>query len=192
MSCRQGGAVALLAGCLAAAAPAGAEEWRSALSVFAGRMTWGDYGTIAYSPQDIDWAGSRLYGLAWSRDRPAGWGGLRVGWEAQLVAHEGVSNHVAVNLPATVRYRFADPVIPWQGAAFGLGVSIASEPPELEEERKGQSQQVLPYWLMELEFGRPSWRAAPFLRIHHRSDGFIFAPFDTGSNAVAVGLRVSF
>ncbi|WP_138470959.1 hypothetical protein [Poseidonocella sp. HB161398] len=180
---------AVLAAGVAAASEGG---WSSALSAFAGRMTWGDYGTIAYAPGSIDWAESRLYGLAYSRDRALGGHGVRIGWEAQLVAHEGVSNHVAVNLPATIRYRAADPVLPWQGAAFGLGASFASEAPELEKERKGQSQQVLPYWFMELEFGKPSWEVAPFLRIHHRSDGFIFAPFDTGSNAVVLGLRHAF
>ncbi len=191
MSGRAGGALALLAGfVLAGSAAAG--EWSSAVSGFAGRMTWGDYGTIAYSPQEIDWADSRFYGLAYSRDRATGWGGLRLGWEMQLVVHEGISDHVALNVPATVRYRVADPVVPFQGAAFGLGASFASETPRLEVERKGQSQRVLPYWFMELEFGKPSWRASPFLRIHHRSDGFVFAPFDTGSNAVAAGLRLSF
>ncbi|WP_108257642.1 hypothetical protein [Mangrovicoccus ximenensis] len=192
MACGKGGPAALAAGWMVLAGGAGAQGWDSALAAFGGRMTWGDYGTIAYEPGDIEWADERLWGLAWSRDRATAMGGLRLGWEAQLVVHEGVSDHVAVNIPATIRYRFADPVIPWQGAAFGLGVSVASAAPELEKQRKGRSQAVLPYWLMELEFGKPSWGFSPFLRIHHRSDGFVFAPFDTGSNAVVAGVRVPF
>ena len=163
------------------------------VSLMAGRMTWDDYGTLAYAPQDIDWAPSRfvagIYGRHWALTaRPR----VRLGYEAAVLIHDGVNDHIELTLPAVIRYRALDPVVPWQGAAFGLGVSIASTPPELEIARKGQSQRAIPHWFMELEFGKPDWAVAPFLRIHHRSDGFIFADFDTGSNGVGLGLRWQF
>lgn len=177
------------------AGPATAELWedrQQAVSVFGGQMTWNDYGTIAYKPGDVEWADSHFAGVAYSRDWEGPIPQIRLGFEAQLVTHWGINDHVALNLPATIRYRALDPWIPVQGAAFGLGFSFASEPPQIEIERKGKSQEVLPYWFMEIEFGTPDWRAVPFVRIHHRSDGYIFADYDTGSNGVAAGVRVPF
>ncbi|MEM8554078.1 MAG: hypothetical protein AAGF71_04540 [Pseudomonadota bacterium] len=162
------------------------------LAVFAGQMTFDDYGTIAYDPGNIDWADSHLAGLAYSQKWRDISQRFTLGWEVQLIGHTGINDHVELNIPVWIRYNPIDPWFPFQSAGFGVGPSFASSPPELEIERKGQSQRAMPTWFMELEFGDPDWVVSPFIRIHHRSDGYIFADFDTGSNGVVAGVRFSF
>lgn len=168
-------------------------EGQTSLSVFAGHMTNDGWETVVLRPSQIDWVDDRVLGLAVARDWAIQGTNLRFGVEGSLVKHTGpIQDHVEVNAPLTLRYRAPDPVIPVQGAAFGLGLSYAGDRPQVEVARKGDSQKLLAHWFAEVELGTPDWAVAPFVRLHHRSDGYIIAPFDTGSNAVVVGLRYRF
>lgn len=182
---------------VALAGPVAAKELafsdpQMAFSGFAGQMTDDGWETIVLSPQDTEWLDSHLGALILSKDWAFGDPRLRVGFEGQVVKHWGDQDHMEFNVPATIRYRALDPVIPVQGASFGLGLSYATEVPQVEVDRKGDSQRLLAHWYAEVEFGKPDWAVYPFLRLHHRSDGYVIADFDTGSNAVVFGIRAPF
>ncbi len=184
-----------LAAALWAAEPASASlddpVRRGALAV-AGSMTADSWETVLGFEDDIQWTAPRLVGGGAYLERAVLWHRLWVGAEALALLHMDADPHWEVTLPATLRYRALDPWVPFQGAAAGLGVSYATATPELEIARKGESNRFLLHWFVELEFGRTSWAAAPFLRLHHRSDGFGLVDVDTGSNGVLLGLRVPF
>ncbi len=77
-------------------------------------------------------------------------------------------------------------------AAFGLGLSYATELPEVEVEIEGESQQLLIYWVMELTAGplRSPWAVS--LRLHHRSVAWGLMADEGGMNAVGLGVRWKF
>ncbi|MEM1130730.1 MAG: hypothetical protein AAGH83_09435 [Pseudomonadota bacterium] len=181
--------ICLACGCSATGALA---EPRDAVSIFAGQMTEDSWDDIFEEPGGIDWEQSWLGGMALSRDWPIYQTGLSFGVEGQALIHAGDQSHLEFNLPVVLRYRLPPNPVPVSGAAFGIGLSWASEVPEIEVERKGDSQRLLVYWMIELELGRSDWDLLPFLRVHHRSDGESVADFDTGSNAVLAGLRYRF
>lgn len=185
-------AVSLGAANGAAAEAMSFEDPQWSFSVFAGQMANDGWETIVLDPTEIEWLDSNLAAAVIGRDWTLGNPRLRFGFEGQLVKHWGDQDHYEISVPLTVRYRALDPWIPLQGASFGLGLSWASEVPKIEVERKGESQQVLAHWYAEVEFGRPDWVVYPFLRLHHRSDGYVIADFDTGSNGVVFGLRYPF
>lgn len=189
--------VSLVAAATVAAANVAAEgltfeDPQTTLSVFAGQMTDDGWETIVLKPSETEWIDSYLAAAVIGRDWTVWNPRLRFGIEGQLVKHWGEQDHVEISVPLTIRYRALDPWIPVQGASFGLGLSYASEVPQVEVDRKGDSQKWLAHWYAELEFGKPDWTVYPFLRLHHRSDGYVIADFDTGSNGVVFGLRYPF
>jgi len=113
--------------------------------------------------------------------------------EGQVAYNFGAQSHWELNLAAGPRwYRF-----PWSNvvdtsAAFLLGLSVASEVPEVEVELEGESEQLLIYWAMELTLGPPRADWALTLRLHHRSTGFGLFAEEGGMNAVALGVRYAF
>lgn len=180
----------MLRACVAAADESPA--LRNAVSLFGGELTGDGWETIVHSPGETDYRSSWLAGVGVSHEWPIFDPRLSLGLEGQLVRHFGEQTHWEVNAPVVLRYRALAPALPLSGAAFGLGLSYASERPEIEADRKGQAQRMLAYWMAEIEFGKPGWAALPFIRLHHRSDGYFIADFDTGSNAVVFGLRHRF
>ncbi len=165
---------------------------RNSFSVFGGQMTNDGWETIVIRSGDTEWLDSNLAGAVIARDWTAFNPRLRFGIEGTVVKHWGQQDHVEFDVPLYVRYRALNPPVPVQGVAFGLGLSYAMEVPQVEVDRKGQSQKLIAHWFAELEFGKPDWVVYPFLRLHHRSDGYVLADFDTGSNAVVIGLRYPF
>jgi phytoene dehydrogenase-like protein len=86
---------------------------------------------------------------------------------------------------------------PWNdkvatSVAFGLGLSYATELPELEVELEGDSSQLLVYWVAELTAGPPEASWAVSLRLHHRSVAYGLFGEEGGMNAVGLGLRYTF
>ena len=85
-------------------------------------------------------------------------GALSLEAEGQVVYNFGDQDHWEFNVvPIVVRWH----KFPWShrvetSAAFGLGLSYATELPEVEVEIEGESQQLLIYWVMELTAGRCS------------------------------------
>jgi len=121
-------------------------------------------------------------------------GALTFEAEGQVVRHFGDQWHWEFNaVPIVLRWhRF-----PWShrvetSAAFGLGLSYATELPPVEVELEGESHQTLVYWLLEMTAGPPDARWAATLRIHHRSVAFGLMGDEGGMNAVGLGLRYRF
>jgi hypothetical protein len=87
--------------------------------------------------------------------------------------------------------------LPWDEhlattAAFGLGLSYAGEPPEVEVEIEGDSEQWLIYWVAELTAGPTDAPWAIALRLHHRSTAFGLMGEEGRMNAMGLGLRWRF
>jgi hypothetical protein len=118
-------------------------------------------------------------------------GALTIEAEGQVVKHFGDQTHWEFNaIPIVLRWhRF-----PWServatSAAFGLGLSYATELPPVEVALEGESHQTLVYWLLEMTAGPKDARWAVSLRIHHRSVAYGLMGDDGGMNAVGLGLR---
>lgn len=162
-----------------------------AATVFGGVMLDNTWDEIFLDPAGLQFEGSGLVGVAVSREvwRPRRW--LSGEIEGQLVRHVDGQTHWELNAPvATVRAQ------PFSGvdasAAFGVGISVASETPRLEVENEGDSQPVMAYWMIEVEAGLPAedWRVVG--RVHHRSTAYGLFGEDGGANALAIGLRRRF
>lgn len=179
-------AVLMLIGTLAQADP----DHRFYFDRFAGVMTEGVW-EQALNPFEADFADSALVGVGFGWDRRLGQGRFRFGAEVQAVAHAGRQDHFEVNAMAVLRYLPPNPVPRrFESFAFGLGLSHASEVPQVEIDRSGASQRTFVYWYGELEFDLPDVDNSAFLRLHHRSDGYGFFETDSGSTAITIGLRV--
>lgn len=112
----------------------------------------------------------------------------------QAVRHFGEQTHWEFNaIPISLRWhRF-----PWSrsvatSAAFGLGLSYATDLPPVEVELEGETRRLLVYWMMELTAGPVDSRWAFSLRIHHRSEAYGLMGDAGGMNAVGLGLRYRF
>lgn len=120
--------------------------------------------------------------------------GLRFEVEAQVVRYFGQQDHWEFNLPiVTARWsRF-----PWSqtldtSVAYGLGLSWTSEKPALEIQNQGDTEQLLAYWMIEVDAAlpMPDWRIVG--RLHHRSPAYGLFGDEGGSNALVLGLRRQF
>jgi hypothetical protein len=93
----------------------------------------------------------------------------------------------------TIRYR---PEKPWpkqfEAVAFGLGMSHATEIPQVEIDKGDDSRRNLFYWFFETEFRTDNPKRSWFIRIHHRSDAWRTLTPEGGSNAIALGIRQDF
>ena len=118
-------------------------------------------------------------------------GALTFEAEGQVVKHFGEQTHWEFNaVPIVLRWhRF-----PWServatSAAFGLGLSYATELPPVEVQLEGESHQTLVYWVLEMTAGPVGARWAASLRIHHRSVAYGLMGDEGGMNAVGLGVR---
>ena len=121
-------------------------------------------------------------------------GALTLEAEGQVVRYFGDQDHWELNaVPLTLRWhRF-----PWShrmatSAAFGLGVSYATELPPVEVAIEGESAQWLMYWLLEATAGPVGSPWSFTLRMHHRSVSYGLMAEEGGMNAVGLGVRYRF
>lgn len=118
-------------------------------------------------------------------------GALAIEAEGQVVHHFHDQSHWEFNaLPIVLRWKR----FPWSerlstSAAFGIGLSYATELPPVEVALEGESHQWLVYWVMELTAGPVDSRWAVSLRLHHRSVAYGLMGDEGGMNAVGLGLR---
>jgi hypothetical protein len=118
-------------------------------------------------------------------------GALAIEAEGQVVYHFHDQSHWEFNaLPIVLRWKR----FPWSerlstSAAFGIGLSYATELPPVEVALEGESHQWLVYWVMELTAGPVDSRWAVSLRLHHRSVAYGLMGDEGGMNAVGLGLR---
>ena len=180
--------------CLAAGPAAAQDVGRNAVTLFAGRMTSNVWEDVAFPHDDIDFRAAYLVGGALSRRLTTLFGGLDVELEGQVDWHFGREHHFELNLPLIGRWtRF-----PWNDTvrtslAWGLGMSYATEvPPEERQLHGGESQNLLVYWVAELELGPPEEPWSGVLRLHHRSGAFGAVADRGGSNWVVLGVKRRF
>lgn len=121
-------------------------------------------------------------------------GALALEAEGQVAWNFGDQQHWEINLvPVVARWqRF-----PWDdrlatSAAFGLGLSYATELPAIEVEIEGASEQLLIYWVAELTAGPLDAPWALSLRLHHRSVAWGLMGEEGGMNGMGLGLRWRF
>jgi hypothetical protein len=175
-------------------ARAGDGPW--AATVYGARISsqpgWED---IILDPAGTRFVDSYLVTFALAREYAASReGALAIEAEGQVVRHFGEQTHWEFNaIPVSLRWhRF-----PWSrrvatSAAFGLGLSYATELPPVEVELEGESHRLLVYWMMELTAGPVEARWAFSLRIHHRSEAYGLMGDAGGMNAVGFGMRYRF
>jgi hypothetical protein len=147
---------------------------------------------IIVDPPGTEFVDSYLLAAALSRQYAQRMdGALTLEAEGQIVRHFHDQTHWEFNaIPIVVRWnRF-----PWSAqvatsAAFGVGLSYATELPPVEVQLEGESHRSLVYWLMELTAGPVDAPWAISLRLHHRSVAYGLMGDEGGMNAVGLGLR---
>ena len=165
-----------------------------ALSVYGGRMTDNVIDDFAVGFLDLDFEDSYLVALALAR-RFATYGELAsFEVEGQIVKHFDQQDHWEFNALLIARWEafFWDRYLDTSLAA-GIGPSYATDVPEIEVQRSGESERLQVYMLVELETVLPSHpNIAAIIRIHHRSNAFGIVADDGVSNALAFGLKFRF
>ncbi len=160
--------------------------------LFGGQMT-DNHWEETLAPWEIDLLGSYLIGVGVGYEWTMGLPRTSIGLEAQMVAHFGRQDHIEFNLPLVLRYYPERPLLPaLNSLAFGIGLSTATKDPQTEVDRDVETTKTLVYWMGELAFRLPSEDRELIFRIHHRSDAYGVFPNDSGSNALAVGIRWRF
>lgn len=186
--------LAFVLGATGAQASSGAAK--RALTVYGARIsseaTWQH---VIKDPFGTDFVDSWLVAAALSRSYASVLhDSLAFEAEGQIVYHFGEQDHWEFNaVPVVARWRR----FPWNRviattAAFGLGLSYATEVPEVELALEDTSERTLIYWVAEFTGGPPGSNWAVSLRLHHRSDAFGLMAEDGGMNAVGLGVQWRF
>ena len=188
-------AVAVLAAILALLRHDSAVAADCAATLYAARITsanaWHDLVTEPTQSEFVDaYLAVAALSAQLNGDRS---GALAWDVEGQLGYNFGDQSHWEFNLGAGPRWRS----FPWNDAiattaAFRIGLSMASETPELEVELEGSTEQLLIYWVVELTFSPPRSAWGVSLRLHHRSPAFGLLGDAGGMNALGVGVRRAF
>lgn len=185
------GALSLALGGWAQQAQAEPGEWTGTVYVaqISGERTWQK---LMADPLFSDYVRSWLLVGALSRTWSAP-PGARSRWEGEvnLAWHFGRQHLWELNVaPVVARWqRF-----PWDrrvatSAAFGIGLSLASEVPPVEVELETASDRMMVFWTAEISAAPPRARWAAVLRVHHRSKGFGLFGDEGGMNALGFGVR---
>jgi hypothetical protein len=173
-----------------------AESGAWATTVYGARISseagWED---IMFNPFGAKYVDAFLVAGALSREHTRlKDGALALEAEGQVAYNFGEQHHWEFNVvPILARWhRF-----PWDkrvatSAAFGLGLSYATEVPEVEVDLEGESHQLLIYWVAELTAGPVDAPWSASLRLHHRSVAWGLMGDEGGMNAVGMGLRYQF
>ncbi|MEL7099039.1 MAG: hypothetical protein AAGM84_09445 [Pseudomonadota bacterium] len=172
---------------IAFATPHVRAETERYVSAAAGALTTGSWHE-ALVPGQIDFADSYMIAGAVGWDRSLGNSRFRLGVELQLTGHAGVQDHLELSLPVTLRYDLGEGRRV-RSLAGGLGLSYASDVPEVEIIRNGASQRLFVHWMAEVEFASKRPERSTFLRLHHRSDGYGVFEVDAGSTGWLFGVR---
>jgi len=143
------------------------------------------------TPGKTDFVDSYLVGIAVGRDIAVS-GPFHFGIEGQIFGHFGEQNLLEFNVPLYARYHTPNDWRVLKSLTFGLGLGYATETPQTEVNRDGESTRLLFYWMGEIEFYLPSEELSLVFRLHHRSDGYGVFEADSGSNAFLIGLRKAF
>ena len=159
---------------------------------------------------DAELEQNKVWVLALTRRVATFWRDVDFEVEGQIGKHTGSSypswanppnsevsqDHWEFNLLASTRWNrfFWDKYVD-TSFAVGLGVSYATELPEFEVEAHDDSNELLAYILVELDFSLPKYpQWALVSRIHHRSSayGTFEEDIEGASNAFGLGIKYRF
>jgi hypothetical protein len=151
-------------------------------------------GTRPPPPETED---AQFFALTLARELATSGPHLRWEVEGQVVKHFGAQDHWELNPLLVLRWI----TFPWDrwadtSVAVGMGVSYATEVPEVEARRHPDtgSARFLSYLMIELSVGipgAPEWSIVA--RVHHRSGvGGLFSDVQGASNALALGVKYRF
>lgn len=176
---------------LCAGSPAFAEPKSGPYSIFFGGQMTGNKWEEVFVPGRVEiiesWFVGAGIGYEWTTRFPR----TTLGLEAQAVRHFGLQDHFEFNAPVVVRYYPRRPIFSkLESIAFGIGPSTTSKDPQVEIDRDGETSKTLIYWMGEMDFSLSSTNFT--IRLHHRSDAYGLFATDSGSNAVAFGLKHRF
>ena len=163
------------------------------LTVYGARLTDGDLDNTATFR--FDWEDAYVAVVALSRRFYTYRDLIDLEVEGQVAKHFDEQEHWEFNALGITRWL----PFPWDhhldtSFAMGLGLSYATETPEVEEENHTDTNQFLAYLMFEAAFALPDVPQWEFVtRIHHRSGAFgLFNDVTGASNAWAVGFRYNF
>jgi hypothetical protein len=161
------------------------KDWR--LTLWGGVVILSDISEILVFNID-DLADSYLVGLAANRPILALNNRVYLEGELQALKHFGDQNHLEFTAGIGIRWQVAKPV----SVAFFDGLSIATEIPQIEEERANKTNSLLNYFALEIEVNlAEDWALTG--RIHHRSGAFgLFNGVRRGSNGYLLGVSYTF
>jgi len=165
-------------------------ERQKYISGFVGTLTTNRWHE-ALQPHEVHFADSHMVGAAVGWEHQIGASRVHFGLEAQLAGHFGRQDHLEITVPVVLRL-VPDHGQPLRSVAGGLGLSYATDVPEVEIDRSGASQRFFVHWMAELEFGSPDRDRTTFVRLHHRSDGYGVFDTDAGSTGFVFGVRQRF
>ena len=163
------------------------------LTVYGARLTDGDLDNSATFRFDFEDA--YLLAAALSRRIYTFRDLLDFELEGQIVKHFDKQDHWEFNGLGISRWL----PFPWDkhidtSMAMGLGLSYATETPEIEAKNHSDTNQFLAYLMFEAAFAlpdTPQWSLVT--RIHHRSGAYgLFNGVTGASNAWGVGIRYNF
>jgi len=174
--------------------PASADMPKYSLNVYGAKLTSNNWEEFFLNPADADIVDSQLFVVSLAKRLNTYQESINYEIEGQLVKHDGIQDHWELNGLGVARWepfwwdRYLD-----TSAAFGLGLSFATEKPKAEVINEGDSEQWMVYWMLELAFNLPQKpELALITRIHHRSEAYGLVAEKGGSNALAVGLKYRF
>lgn len=145
---------------------------------------------------NVDYIDTRLVAIGGGKELYHGGDWYTLEAEGQIAHYiNGVNDHAELNGALTARWQY----FPWDrwldtSAAFGIGLSLASDTPAVEARTADTTSLVLIYLLAEIDVmipGQDSWSV--FSRTHHRSSAFeSIAGSDAASNTLAFGVKKRF
>ena len=167
------------------------ENW--AVTAYGARLTDGDLDdTVTF---DANFEDAYLLAVALSRKFYTFRELIDFELEGQIVKHFEDQDHWEFNTLMVSRWL----PFPWDkyvdtSFAVGVGLSLATETPEIEDKNHTDTSKFLAYLLFEAAFAHPDFpQWSVVARIHHRSGAFgTFSGVNGASNAWGAGIRYSF
>jgi hypothetical protein len=171
-----------------------ADEHLYALNLYTGRMTSNHWDDFLFDVDDLNFKDSYLIVIALARRIGKYQDKASFEIEGQIAKHFNFQTHWELNALAISRWEkfWWDDTLD-TSVALGLGLSFATDEPELEVERDGVTNRFLLYWMLELALGLPEYpHVAVITRIHHRFNAFGLISDGGGSYALTLGLKWRF
>ena len=171
-----------------------AAEQKYALNLYGAKLTSNNWEEFFFNADQIDFVPSEIFVASLAKRLNCSEKNIHYEIEGQVAKHDGIQRHWELNGLGVARWepfwwdRFLE-----TSAAFGLGLSYATEKPQAERQVEGSTEQWMLYWMMELALGLPQYpQIALISRIHHRSEAYGLLANEGGSNALAIGLKYRF